>query len=101
MARVKKKVYRVTYTPVDKDQWVSKGYSHWEIRRDKRRIKAYSDEQALAVANLGIPNIVVQKSTPVLWDGTPGPSPTVSYQRATITYRIEKLVEIIEREVQI
>lgn len=93
MGRTKKKTYRVRYAPVDKEKWISKGYSRYDLCRCKIRVRAYSDVQALALANLKVPTHVIS-----LYDFAQngGVHSTVS-----VAYQVESIVEIIEREVQI
>lgn len=56
MARVKKKKYKVTYAIENRDSLLVQGYKPWELRRTRRIIKTFSDEQAIALACLQRPN---------------------------------------------
>lgn len=87
MPRTKKRTYLATYAPVDKASWGFQGIHPQALRRYKRRIKAYSDVQAVALANLSeVENIAYRYSS-----NTP----------VAIPYKIEKLVEITERLVEL
>lgn len=88
MARTKKKTFKVTYAPVDKESWIVKGYSTYDMRRSRRRFRAYTDVQALALANLNVPVSIAYSQNHIT-------------SKVTIQYKVEKIVEIIERPVEI